>query len=1497
MKFRILKIGISSVLFIAIVFVSLVLIRPAIMRFEQSLVQFRDSLLLQVEEKTGLRISYTSISPSILSAFRIKGIVVSDALADAPLLEIDKAVLTYHFGDFFSGNFLTAFKKLVVSGIALEFNAFSNEPLVEKFMQMADSSSSSGSPSDTDINTMEKLEKMNLSFPFDVEIRDVSVHYQDEKIDALLKLNEVAFQQAMDNSFTDVLINGRVSVVLMPSVLEKIPEGFSEGLKSVSGNFFANASLSKNLDGSTARLRLSSVKTDNYSLSRISLLAQYDKGRFRATTMQDRLPFSLMAEFDINSKHLAVQAELDGLDPFALVSVSQGPELLDKIRGSTFSGNYVFNSDLTDSYISYSADGFINLSPNLLPGETLVSYNVQGDSSDIVIQNLSVVSDITDVFVEGSFNIPNMRLAGTAFLEKLVVPGGGTISAEMYVDPLEAGFVCFVPQIYLDERSFTALQLTVIPDQTSNSVDFDFEVSDYSHVEFGEPGVISVAGSLIGGTSPFAQAQISINDFFVDTVVETLAFFLPEKKDSLKNLSDTLSPVMMSNELYVSTDFSSVTYNVPYWIMADTKQDKGLLVFSFTGNESTVNLSQFDLLYGSHSVHLAADVGLDYDFGSAFFTADATVNSIPYSFAGSFMPEIGLTVTGSYGLSATLSLSSTEEGTLLDGILGLHEFPVALGKAVFACSTDIEAQIPFYDFSSFFVDIKNLSVSEVAGAVSFEPTLTLSGKVNNFGLMLETFVYSDTVSLLNGAGGMMWSFSEGILESASLNLSLLSSVSSESYTVSATISNPEFLPFSTSALMKDFYFSAQVDVVSFPMARVRQMQGDGDVCTASITAMGTAENPYVAVTLEPSSVSFSGVPFSFRGAALLDDGVIYLNDSEIRFGKHAVSGIAGQFSLPDFAGEIAATYDGALSTLYTIHAPINIKITSSANSEDSGISGLMNALSQGVPEFVSAEIDTSLSGTLFDQEQPVSLDIVRLPGYIAVTSDDDLGISGTVTEEGNINFKLEKRMPIHGDFHGSIVNQTLDIKAMDIYSDLSRFQHLLYFPQVALYGGILTGNASISGILADPDFNGAFNIENLDLNCPNYVPEHIVGAVVPVTMRENELKIDGVPFKVGYGSVVMDLSLTLDRWKLGLLTLDIKTPRNVLIPAQINAPPMWIDGMSTCDLNIAVTLNSCDIVGKFFTENVDIEILTNLAESAALLKKEGFAVTLDIDVTTGQHVEIAFNPLLRGLIEPNTNLKFLFDSTTKDFIVKSDIKLRGGEITYLNRNFYLREGQVVLDERGSSFDPRITVRAEIRERDEDGEPVRITLAAEKQKLSEFNPSYTSSPARSELEIMAMLGQAAAGDIQDGWDVLLTGVDYGFQVFVLRKLENALRDLLNFDIFSLRTMGLQNSLRQWLDASAESKPLTISNFLDNTTVYIGKYFGSSIYADALFHFAYDETKIASGESVSGLMFQPEIGLEMDSPFATIRWSLAPEIGTTQHLWVPATSITLSWKFVF
>lgn len=1529
MKSQVIKIGVSSVLFIALIFAALVLVRPIIISFENSLIDFRDSVVQQVEDKTGLKITYKSISPSVLSLFLINNIEIYDSFSDNLLLSIKRASLSYNLGKILQGDFSSAFTRLVVTGISLEYDAIENSNLLEKLMSLVQNtdiqkpleneilvedtkevqkdeivavdqkSEQRNNLSENNVKPVAK-EKNNKLLPFEVKVKDVSLHYKDSFLDGTVLLKNIDIQNADETNFLNASLNGNIKINLLEPLLNKFSTELAENLEKLSGNFSMDAVLSSNLNGSYGTLDLTNLGSENFRIPSANFLAEYDNNEITVSLLQSSYSIALMASYGLETKNLLFKAEMDSFDPFTFVEIKEGPAIIEKIRGTKLSGDYLFQLNSKQDALSYEATGSLFLPKQLISDSVNIIFSVSGDNKEVYLHNLNVDSNVVAMYMEGSYNIPNMRPSGTAFLQHLKLPNGGTISAEAYVDPLDKGFVCFIPQLFLGEKSFTALQLSVIPDFVSNSLDFSFELSDYSHIEFDSPGIINIAGSIIGEKSPYIQAQVAINDFFIESAIQAGAFFLEEeKKSSVENLAQSFSSFMMTNELYVATDLKSFTYNVPYWIVANTEQDKGLLVFSFTGNESNLNLSGFDLLYGGNTVQLTADVSLDYEFNSAFFLANATVNSIPYDFSGSFMPESGLNITGSYGLDLIVSLDSFVENNLIHGQLRFNELPIALGKPVLLLSTNMFGSVDLDNISDFQVQIESMSVSEATGLLSFSPNLTFGGNINAFGFMLDKFVYNDSVSLLNGSGGLMWNFSSGTLSSASFNLLLNSSIASEAYDISLSISNPELLPFSVHSLMTDFYFSADANISNFPMSRVAQMQIDRNTCSATVSAMGTVENPFVAINIAPSSVSFGGIPFDFNGSAFLDDGQFFLEDANINFGNHSVSNISGDFSLATFSGGISATYDGEISSLYNIHAPISFNLVSSAESDKTGFLGMMDSISKGLPEFIEGKLDINLEGSFFEEPYPVNLSLVKLPGYISVSSRDNLGINGTIATGGIVNIQLDGRMPIHTQIHGIVSNQLLDINLDNVYCDLSVFKNLVYFPYVALYGGILQGSLNIGGILADPDFDGSFNVANLDLNCPDYVTEHIIGKDVQILVKENELRIDSEVFAVKQGKVVMDLYLGMDRWKLDLLSLQIKTPNNIFIPARVSVPPVIIEGNSTCDLDVQVTLNSCDVVGRFYTENVEIQVLTEMISeiSNSYAKKEGFRVNLDIDVTTGQHVEVAYNPLIRGLIEPGTNIAFQYDSISKDMNIKSDIVLRGGEITYLNRNFYIREGRVVLNESEDVFDPRLTLRAEIRERDENGEPVRITLFADNQRLSEFNPSYYSSPPKSELEIMTMLGQAVTGDVQSGWDVFFTGVDYGFQVLVLRKIENALRDLLNFDIFSLRTMGLQNSLRQWLNVSSEKEALTLSNLLDNTTVYIGKYFGSSLYADALFHIAYDETMVLSGESSTGLIFQPEVGVEMDSPFGTIRWSLSPEIGSSQNLWTPATSITLSWKFVF
>ena len=141
------------------------------------------------------------------------------------------------------------------------------------------------------------------------------------------------------------------------------------------------------------------------------------------------------------------------------------------------------------------------------------------------------------------------------------------------------------------------------------------------------------------------------------------------------------------------------------------------------------------------------------------------------------------------------------------------------------------------------------------------------------------------------------------------------------------------------------------------------------------------------------------------------------------------------------------------------------------------------------------------------------------------------------------------------------------------------------------------------------------------------------------------------------------------------------------------------------------------------------------------------------------------------------------------------------------------------------IEPLVTLRAEIRDRDSTGEPLRLILTAKDQSLFTFNPVLSSDPPRSTNEIMQLLGQVAIGDTkkENVWqNLLVTSSDILAQVGFLKKTESKVRDFLALDAFSFRTLLLQNAIFGNLFSANQNTALTMSNYLDNTSVYIGKF---------------------------------------------------------------------------
>ena len=369
----------------------------------------------------------------------------------------------------------------------------------------------------------------------------------------------------------------------------------------------------------------------------------------------------------------------------------------------------------------------------------------------------------------------------------------------------------------------------------------------------------------------------------------------------------------------------------------------------------------------------------------------------------------------------------------------------------------------------------------------------------------------------------------------------------------------------------------------------------------------------------------------------------------------------------------------------------------------------------------------------------------------------------------------------------------------------------------------------------------------------------------------------------------------------------ISTYKNDQFPVNFKTPEISLNGNISTNLDLYLENDVFEINGKIAGENIDLGAqLFALANSTGAatsddipegMEETPVQVIADLAITLGTHASVQLDPFLRCIFVPNTTMRVKVNQPDNYYSVDGALNLKSGDLSYLNSSFYIKSGSIKFNKDDIS-NPMVTMTAETREKDENGQTVKIVLSVEDQFLMDLQPNFSSVPPKSETEIRTLLGQIVIADSDTAADFLFAASDYALQSTLMRQAENKLRNLLNFDIFSLRTNVLQNTYNLSVSRNLTPEKISIGNFLDNTTVYIGKYLGSSLYVDAMLHLSFEDRRVKSIANTGKILFQPEIGMELESPFANIRVNMAPDINALlKNQFVPSTSVTLSWKFTY
>jgi hypothetical protein len=467
-------------------------------------------------------------------------------------------------------------------------------------------------------------------------------------------------------------------------------------------------------------------------------------------------------------------------------------------------------------------------------------------------------------------------------------------------------------------------------------------------------------------------------------------------------------------------------------------------------------------------------------------------------------------------------------------------------------------------------------------------------------------------------------------------------------------------------------------------------------------------------------------------------------------------------------------------------------------------------------------------------------------------------------------------------------------------------------------GGYITGKMNLRGPVWNPEFFGSATGTSFNIHVPEYVSGDIKPIPFYIMAEGYEMTFGPVVTSAGSGGGNVSGWFRFEYWVPRNIGLDINIPRKTPIPYAINIAGFTASGDASGKLELVSNSNEkiIEIKGNLFMDNtemgVNAEQITAARNGSESTSANKFAAVIDISITTGPMVEFFWpnkiSPLLRVNPEMGTVFLVKSDSQSGQYSLVSDINVRRGELNYLDRNFHIRQGSLVFRESETQFNPRLSARAEIRERAASG-PVTISMIIENQPLMDFTPRFESTPSLTQLEINSILGHNLGntqgyGSIDQTQRLLLTsstdlmaqffsGSEVLSQMNFMRQFERTLRNFLKLDMLSIRTRFLQNAVISGTSGFGQFPDSTnrIGNYFDNTTVFIGKYIGNDMFVQGTLTMKYDENK----RSFGGIKFEPDIGIELQSPFFGIRWSFFPN--HPENWWVDDNSITLTWRKSF
>jgi translocation and assembly module TamB len=1452
LKWRFLEIF----LLLVIVSVGAVFVRQVGTRLDRRMEELKTEVMQTLEARLGRRISYSSVSPSVFGYLGIRDLVIHGR--DDPqeiLLRINRVKVHYDLLRFLSTrSAVLALSEIQIANSYFDIDYDRDRELLELIESLRTSSTEPGSPL---LSLAGRSGLQGEDYPrITMSGSNLTLRYTYRDWQA--EVSNLFFTITNQQDLYDISVRGFVEARHTRSG-SPVPAWLSTRLK-------LTGTLDRFFTWSDLAVQIYSLSTETIDVKRQTLQVTYDSQNLEVRKIQDRAPLDLQVSYDTESRDLNAQFSTEGFRPADLFQLTGALERFNPYLQSSVSSSGSLAVNLGELRLRYSADLRIEAPGEVLPFDVSIVSRISGNEEILYLNPLSLRSSRGRAEFNGNVLIGNLLPSGLLHFDDFDPRGGQNLNATLRIDRGAELVAIESSTLDIGETHFESFSLNIVPDR--RSVRFALAAS---LEEDTDSGALAATGAIGWESRLSLSTEASMNKLPLDTLYRLL---VPQSGVSPR-LEQRLRRYSLSMDVGAATDFSDFSISTDSFEILENGQPENFLRLRATVSRDAADLNDIRFRWKGYS--LQGDVAVQRAEQTLALSTLVWFQDIPYQLDVDILPWRSVRFSGSYGLEGyylfTRARTSVADSGRVTEFWGnpfhLHSenLPITLKKGTMYASVDMAGLVG--PDGSMYTTASTARLRNIPFSTITKNTLDLAFDLNGNRLSLTRVGYQDEYSELSGRGSA--DLRDLLPLQASGSIRLETPQGEERYSSDASIDGSSI--------------QGRLEFASAPIERLGIKAVNGKL-SGSIAIDGDLPRPDLTILLSLNNGRLNLDPLGLELAATYSRDSVQISSLSATFLNHRLTGGKGLLDVD--TGEFR--FESDYRSEY-FRQMVDLRID---------LQGRLGGLPW--PLTLDEVLDTSIEGLLTFSDITVdgaeraqwTVSLAGEKGLLAFDGGPGESIRGTVAQDGRFTLNLTAPLPIQGQASGRIFQNQLDsdfsVTALDmrIINTMTPGTDVFTFTT-----GSAQGVLRIFGPINDPDWVGFLDVLDAELD---FAP-----SPDPIKPINGRLIFDGKSFNLprltsysGDRKIEGEGFFYIDHWVPEGVELIFYAEEYPGVHIAYAFDPIFVDGYATGAVRVRADETTTVLDGRIQANSCRIALLRE-EEEKAVSKTPAIPMFVDMDITTGRSVEFfwpAINfPIVRTFARQGEELSLYVNEETGEFFMEGEVEIRGGEIFYFDRSFYLKQGSISFKERIDEFDPWIYALAEIRERDLNNEEIKIYLEANN-KLSLFSPRFYSEPSRPDVEVLNLIGGTIFNRFEQtdfGTAAVMLTSDIIGQFGILTPFERAVRDILNLDLFTVRTQFLQNVLIDRI--RGENLVENTFNPLDNTTLTLGKYLGTDLFLEALVRFQNVEDLTSS----SNIRTEGELNLEWVTPFFLLEWTFTPT--HPENLFLSDNSIGLSWKYSY